>query len=584
MTATLPCQDVVPVRAIGDYRWQQYAEQVASGKIAACRWARLAAARFLADLGREDDLQYPFYFDEEEAGQGVDFFPIFLRHYQGDLEGEPIFLEPWEQFIVANIYGWKHKRTHLRRFRKVYISVARKNGKSILAVGVGLKGLLLDGEGGPRVVCAATKRAQARIVWDIAALTVEQNPELMREFGINISKSLNTTRISIVGTAADFIPLGQDSKTEDGHNIHVGIVDEYHEHPDDKMVGVIQTATGARSQPLLFIITTAGFDISSPAYEEEQYLKSVLEGAVTADDYFGIIYTLDEEDDYRDPAVWIKANPNLGVGKKAEQIDAMVREAEHKPGTRLQVLTKELNVWTQSLTTWIEWEVWKPNNSRRILEEELAGRPCWSALDCSMARDHTVLTHVFPPDSSTDRWMYLHRIWVPADDLGAKATQDHADYLQWLAEEWIEHPGETIDRMAVTERLREDLKRFNIRELSYDRYGDAQPIALDLEKEGLPVVMFPQSAKEFTAPTNEFERLVKSAAMEHGANPAMDYYVKCAHIWEGPNDTRKPVKRKPKDDTSRIDGVITSVMGTWRALIARDNGRSVYEERGMVSV
>jgi len=570
---------------IGEYQYREYVSQVVEGRLAACRWLRLACDRFMADLERSKLETCPFFFDEEEAQSACDFFPLFLRHYQGDLAGTPLFLEPWEQFLIANIYGWKTKSDGTRRFRKVYISVARKNGKSAIAVGIGIKGLLLDGEGGPRVVCAATKRAQARIVWDIAALTLEQNPELISEFGINISKSLNTTKISLVGTAADFIPLGQDSKTEDGHNIHVGIIDEYHEHPDDKMAGVIRTAMGARSQPLLFIITTAGFDIQSPAYDEERYLGRVLEGAVRDDAYFGVVYTLDEGDDWRDPKNWIKANPNLGVGKRIEQIETMIKEAEHKPATKLQVLTKELNVWTQSLTTWLAWDKWQRNNNTRVDEQGLIGRPCYAALDCSMTRDHTVVTYCFPPNDPKEKWQYIHRIWVPAEDLSEKGKQDNADYPRWLSEGWIDWPGPAVLRDAVERQIQEDRTYFEIMELSYDRYGDGAPIALNLEADGLPVVMFPQGAKDFTAPTNEFERLVLSAEMSHGASPAMDYYVQCAHLYIGPNDTRKPVKRKRGDDTSRIDGVITSIMATWRALLSLgDSKKSVYEERGVLSI
>lgn len=578
---TTAIDQVKPVREVGVYLWDDYAASVRSGEVTACKWIRLAADRHVRDLARQSDDAFTYWFDEDEAKMAVDFFPLFLRHYQGELAGEPLYLEPWEQFIVASIYGWKRKADGLRRFRKVYISVGRKNGKSALAVGIGIKGLLLDGEGGPRVVCAATKRSQARIVWDIAALTIEQNPELVREFGVNITKSINATRISQVGTAADFIPLGQDSKTEDGHNIHVGIVDEYHEHPDDKMVGVIRTAMGARPQPLLFIITTAGFDIQSPAYEEEQYLKRVLEGVVVDDSYFGLIYTLDEGDDWKDPSVWIKPNPNLGVGKHVEQIQGLMAEAEHRPATRQQVLTKELNVWTQGLSIWLDWKVWKANNSAPIDEASLYNRKCWAALDCSMSRDHTVVTYAFPPDHNIGKWTMLHRIWVPADDLSEKSVQDNADYERWLMEGWIDYPGPTINRDWVTEKIRADLDLFDIRELAYDRYGDGQPIALDLEADGLPIVMFPQSAKEFTAPTNEFERLALNGQMEHGANPVMDYYVLCTHIWEGPNDQRKPVKHRRGDDTSRIDGVITSTMASWRAQISEDIGPSVYESRGL---
>jgi phage terminase large subunit-like protein len=570
---------------IGEYRWDEYIDDVLSGCLVACRWLRLAVQRHRADMAKAKSKDWPYFFDEEEAKMACDFFPLFLRHYQGDLAGSPLYLEPWEQFLIASIYGWKNKADGFRRFRKVYVSVARKNGKSAIAVGIGIKGLVLDNEGGPRVVCAATKRAQARIVWDIAALTIEQNHELMREFGVNISKSLNTTKISLVGTAADFIPLGQDSKTEDGHNIHVGIIDEYHEHPDDKMVGVIRTAMGARSQPLLFIITTAGFDIQSPAFDEERYLGRILEGAVKDESYFGVIYTLDEGDDWRNPAVWIKSNPNLGVGKKVEQIKTMVKEAEHKPATKLQVLTKELNVWTQSLTTWLDWTVWQRNNRNAINLDDLRGRPCFAALDCSMTRDHTVATYAFPPLEAGEHWKYLHRIWVPGEDLGEKGKQDNADYLRWLSEGWIEWPGQTVIRDAVEAQIREDMQLFDFRELAYDKYGDGAPIALNLEADGLPTVMFPQGAKDFTAPTNEFERLVLEGQMEHGANPVLDYYAQNSHLYVGPNDTRKPVKRKRGDDTSRIDGIITSIMATWRGLISDIAAtRSVYEDRGVLSV
>jgi len=569
--------EVKPVRAVGDYRYEKYADDGISGRTVACKWVRLAAERFYKDIARQDEKDSAFYFDDADAQLAVDFFPMFLRHHQGDLTGEPLFLEPWEQFIIANLFGWKRKKDNLRRFRKAYVSVARKNGKSAIAGGIGIKGLLLDGEGGPRIVCAATKRAQARIVWDSVAATLEQNPELMHEFGINISKSVNATRISLSTGLADFIPLGQDSN----HNVHMGIIDEYHEHPDDKMLGVIQTAMGSRSQPLLFVITTAGFDIQSPAYDEERYLQGILEGAVSDDSYFGIIYTLDDGDDWRDPDVWIKSNPNLGVGKHVEQIQNMITEAEHKPATKLQVITKELNVWTQSLSSWLDFQTWKKCNSGSIVEDDLIGKPCYAALDCSMSRDHTVVTYAFPPEEPSDSWEYLHRIWVPGENLQEKSSQDGAAYLDWLTAGIIDHPGETINRTEVEDQIREDLQKFNVRELAYDRYGDGQPIALSLEESGLPVVMFPQSAKEFTAPTNEFERLVLSGGMEHGSNPVMDYYVQSAHIYNGPNDTRKPVKHKQGDDTSRIDGVITSIMATWRALIRQDQGPSVYEERGL---
>lgn len=567
---------MIPVREVGDYRYHQYASDVLSGRQVACRWVQLAVDRFRGDLAKKSNNDYPYWFDEEAADLAVDFFPVFLRHYQGDLAGTPLYLEPWEQFIVANIYGWKRKADGLRRFRKAYISVARKNGKSALAVGIGLKGLLLDGEGGPRVVCAATKRAQARIIWDIAALTIEQNPELVKQFGVNIAKSINATRISIVGTAADFIPLGQDSKTEDGHNIHVGIVDEYHEHPDDNMVGVIRTAMGARSQPLLFIITTAGFDIQSPAFEEEEYLQHILDGTIEDDSYFGLVYTLDEGDRWWDQDVWIKSNPNLDVGKFREQISDLVKEAGHRPSVLQHLKVKELNIWTQTAEIWIQHTDWDQVCNPFEVPEHT---PFWVGVDLSRTIDTTSYARCYLIDGA----FHLDvSVFLPEHDIEDREQRERVPWREWAIAGYVTlTPGRTVDYDYIQTQVLEDAKLHDMRELAYDPYNSSQFVS-NLEKEGLEdkLVEFSQSWKFISPAAKEFETKVLNKRICVRPNPCIAWMIGCTEVKTDANGNIRPVKPTTAKTTKHIDGVIAMIMALDRAVRHQDD-ESVYEHRGV---
>lgn len=579
--------DIVPVSEIGDYRYYSYVDDIISRKIPSCDWVYYACQRFLNDLDREEDEDFPYYFDESLANLAVDFFPVFLRHHQGEWTGDPLYLEPWEQFIIANIYGWKRKSDNIRRFLTAYVSVGRKNGKTAIAGGIGLKGMVADAEEGARIVCAATKRKQARLVWDSVVLTLEQNPELMREANIKINKGENTTKIYQPGTASDFVPLGQDSNTEDGHNIHVGIIDEYHEHPNSNMKGVIQHGMSARRQPLLFTITTAGFDTRSPAYQEERYIKSLLDGTVENDRYFAIIYTLDDNDDWRDSNNWIKSNPNLGVSKKFENMENLALGAETKGDDKNQFLTKDLNVWTQATATWIDSKLFFDNNNGEVNEDELEGRVCYGGLDYASTIDYTWLTWVFPPVKEGERWKYLHRVWVPGDLL-EKSRTDRAPYPQWKTAEIIfDTQNGTIDASFVERQIREDYEKFSVQELAYDKYGEAKLIAQNLEKDGLPTVDFPQGIRHMSPAAKEWARMISNKEQEHGKHPVIDLCVKNTHVYVDANDNIKPMKEKKGDPTRHIDGVISSIMATWRAKVNdgdNDNGVSVYEDRGILSI
>src|SRR5512139_1249755 len=289
---------------------EQYIDDVVAGRVVACHWVQAACQRHVDDLkhGAERGL----HFDREAAEHVLKFFTI-LKHSKGEWAGRPLVLEPWQQFLIWTLFGWK-RADGTRRFRTAYIEVARKNGKSTIGAGVGLYLLAADGEPGAEIYSAATKRDQARITHLEAVRMVKASPMLR--------KRIRTFRdnLNIEGTASKFEPLGADADTLDGLNIHGAIIDEIHAHKTREVWDKLDTGTGARRQPLMFGITTAGYDRQSLCWTLNEYSKKVLDGVIEDDTFFALIYTLDDGDDWQDETTWIKANPNLKVSKKNDDL------------------------------------------------------------------------------------------------------------------------------------------------------------------------------------------------------------------------------------------------------------------------
>jgi len=320
-----------------EYLYANYTEDVLSGKIVACRWVKLAVRRHLDDLGRADTPGFPYHFDTAAAERAIDFIQS-LSHTKGEwaLTGPKksnlIRLEAWEQFIVAQIHGWRRSDGN-RRFTHAYIEVARKNGKTTLGAGLGNYAFFADRpqEAGPEVYFAATKQEQAAIAWREAKAQIVKCPALARRAKVYVSKQVI---VRPDDEAARMRPLGRDSDTEDGLNPSFALIDEYHAHPDASLLNVIASGMGSRSQPLIFIITTAGFDKAGPCFTvEHENAEKILEGSLTPriENFFAIIFTIDAGDEWTDPAVWVKANPNLDVSVKPEFIAERVKEALASP-------------------------------------------------------------------------------------------------------------------------------------------------------------------------------------------------------------------------------------------------------------
>ena len=393
-------------RATQDDPVTAYARAVTEGRVLANRLLRLACERHLEDLSSAT--ARGLRFDSAAARHAIEFFG-FLRHSKGEWAGQTFELAPWQAFVVGCLFGWQ-RSDGLRRFRTAYCAVPRKNGKSTLSAGIGLYLLVADGEQGAEVYSAATTRDQARIVFDEAKRMVASSPALKRRVGILINN------LHVAASAARFMPLSSDASSMDGLNVHGAIIDELHAHRTRHVVDVLETATGARRQPLLFEITTAGYDRHSICFEHHDYSIKVLESVLQDDSWFAFIAAADEGDDWTDPAVWRKANPNFGLSVKEDDLARKAEKAIALPGAQNAFRRMHLNEWTEQAERWIDMAAWDACDAPVDLEL-LRGRPCFGGLDLSTTTDVTALAWVFPPDHDDDLWRVLSRYFVPAENL-----------------------------------------------------------------------------------------------------------------------------------------------------------------------
>lgn len=556
---------------MSEHGWGQYVEQVLSGQIVAGKWAREACERHVRDLqaGEARGLR----FDEPAAERAVQFFS-FLKHSKGEWAGQPLHLELWQQFVVAMLFGWK-RADGTRRFRTSYLEVARKNGKSTLAAGIGLLLMVADGEPGAEVYTAATKRDQARITHSEATRMVKASPFLRRK--IKVFKD----NLNIEGTASKFEPLGRDSDSMDGLNVHGAIVDEVHAHKTRDVWDVLETATGSRRQPLMFAITTAGFDRQSLCFQLHEFAEKVLDQVVEDDSFFGIIYALDAEDDWEDEACWQKANPNLGISKKWDDMRRKAARAKEMPAAQNAFKRLELDVWTQAETKWVNLDHWKLCG-KMVDAAGLRGRTCYGGLDLSSTTDISALILCFPPETEEDDYQLLCRFWVPEDSMRERSRKDRVPYDVWVRQGYITAtPGNVIDYDYILAQIEEDAQAYDLRELAFDRWGATKIQSKLMELYGEEfLVQFGQGFASMSAPMKELERLLLSHLLAHGNNPVLTWMADNLVSRQDPAGNIKPDKARSRE---RIDGMTGTIMALDRALRHQDN-RSVYDERGILTL
>lgn len=555
------------MKADKKYPAEIYAEQVRSGDILVCEYVRLAVERYYTDLDRA--LDKGWYFDKKAALRAIHFIEK-LKHTKGEWAGQRFRLEPWQQFVLWNIFGWKNADGS-RRFRYAYIEIARKNGKTALSAGVGLYMLFADGESRPEVYSAATVKDQAKICFSDAVEIVKAT---------DLKNYLTPYRNSIVyelkgGTMK---PLSSDYGTHDGLNPSCGIIDEFHAHKDSGMFDVIKSAFGARRQPLMFIITTAGFNKSGACYAYRENVIKVLRGMNEDDSLFGIIYTLDDKSEWDDPKMWIKANPNLGVSLSADYLADQVKDAKNRPEAVRNVMTKNVNLWVDAERTWILDDVWMKCIGT-IDPADLKGCACWGGLDLSNVSDITAYVLLF---HENDRFQLLPHFWIPEEKMLEKIRKENINYDKWAAGGYVTvTPGNVIDYDFVKADILRIVADYDLRTSAYDRWNASQTI-IDLQNEGMECNPFGQGYGSMSAPTKEFEKLVLTEKIEHFGNPVMRWMLASTLVKTDPAGNIKPDKEK---STQKIDGIVAAIMalGEWMTAQANDESNP-YESRGLLTL
>jgi len=418
-----------------------------------------------------------------------------------------------------------------------------------------------------------TKRDQARLSHAEATRMAKASAPIRQM--VRIFKD----NIHIPDTASKFEPLGADSDTMDGLNVHAALVDEVHAHKTRDTWDVLETGTGARRQPLMFAITTAGFDRQSLCWQLHEYTEKVLDGIIQDDTFFGVIYGIDEEDDWRDERTWIKANPNLGISKKLDDLQRKAQRAGEMPSALNAFLRLELDVWTQSETKWMNMEHWR-QCGQAVDAAGLRGRVCYAGLDLSSTTDITALLLVFPAEVDDDLVQVLCRFWIPEESMHERVHRDRVPYDVWVRQGYITAtPGNVVDYAYVLAQIDEDMQAYGLDEIAFDRWG-ATKIQTDLTELGGPdfMVQFGQGFASMSGPMKELEKLVLQHRLAHGNNPVLTWMADNLVAREDPAGNIKPDKEKSRE---KIDGMVALIMGLDRALRHTGGGRSIYEDRGL---
>lgn len=544
-----------------------YAEAVAAGHVPVGKLVKLACERHLRDL--EHGAERGIWFDEDAASRAIEFCS-FLKHSKGEWAGRSFVLEPWQEFVVGSLFGWK-RADETRRFRRAYLSVARKNGKTQLAAAVGLYLAFFDNEPGAEVYAAATKRDQAKICWSEAQRMVRGTAALnsrIKSFVNNLHSEKTNSK---------FEPLSADYNSLDGLNAHGSIIDEYHAHPNGALADVLESSTGARRQPLMLYTTTAGINNESACRDLDQDMQRILEGLADDDSAFAYIARIDEQDAWDDPTAWPKANPNLGVSVKLESLEEQCARAQRMPREQNEFRRKRCNQWTEQAERWLDLAAWDACNQTPKHEP---GQTCYVGLDLSSTTDLTAAVIVFPPATRDGDWNIECRFWIPSENIVEKEQRDRVPYSVWVEQGFITTTEGNITDYDV---LRDDLrllgKTYQVAEIPYDPWNATQ-LATQLESDGARVVPMSQGYASMSEPSKFLESLILSGRLRHGGNPVLRWMAANVTIMDGPNDSIRPTKAK---STGRIDGIVALIMGIGRATLEKGPTQSVYERRGLLT-
>lgn len=553
-----------------------YCDQVLSRRIPAGEFHFKACQR--ARQMWDGQHAYGVYFNEAAAQRVLDVPHMAeIKHLKGPLAGKVIELEAWQIFLISQIYGWKRRSDDMRVFRTVYIEVPRKNGKSTLCSVLGVYHLIFDGEASAEVYSAATSRDQARIVFDDARAMVERSPRLA-----SILKT-NRMNISHQKSNSKFEPLSADAGTLEGKNPSASIIDELHVHKTPEVYDVLDVAAGARAQPLLFSITTAGTNRQGICYQKRDYLTKILDGHVEDNTFFGIIFHIDKGDDWRDRKSWIKANPNYGVSVFPDDLERLCKQAQEQPSAETNFRTKRLNEWRNATEAWIssvDWEGCQGEYERPPIED-WAHQDCYIGLDLASVSDFACMSLLFPvwDDEIDDMLVYQYiQSYLPEETVYEKAGALGAQYRDWVNKGYVKAtPGNVTDLSYIKQDVLQAMENYTVREIAYDPYG-ANELSASLIDEGAPMVKMSQSIMSMSDPSKELEKAIKGRTLVPGDDPVMSWMISNCVVYTDPNDN---IKVRKEHDANKVDGVIATIMALGRLKVNGGAAPNPYNTRGI---
>jgi phage terminase large subunit-like protein len=544
-----------------------YAEKVEGGAIAASHHAKAACVRFLNDLDvwRRGDGQWEF---REDLAARAMLFAGTMPNIKGPLAGRPIELMPWQLFAYANIFGWVERGTETRRFRQGIIFVPKGNGKTTISAPLALYLTFGEGEGGAEGYAAAVSRDQARILFDTAQNMARRSTDLRREWGVGVL----TNTIFQERTASKFIPISSDAKALDGLNVHCAVCDEIGSHRTSEVYDALLTATGKRSQPFLLSISTATGNAAGIGKQLWDYLMRVLSQGTQDDRVFGIIYSIDDDDDPWDEATWVKANPGWGVSVQPDAIRAIMRQARNNPAQEAAAKTRHLNMWVGADESLFSTSAWGAC-AKPIRIDEYRDRPCHLAFDGASKTDLAALVAIFPEG---DHYTIFCRCYL---NEAAVLEARNPSYPGWANDgHLVITPGNETDYATIEADILEWCRMFRVRSFAYDPWASTY-LAQRLAEARVPIVEFRSTTQNFSEPTKELDAAMRAGRITHDGNGPLNW---CIGNVVGHYDARANVyPRRPRPE-NKIDCAIATIMGIARCMT--DEGPSVYTTRGFLSV
>ena len=513
------------------------------------------------------------HYDKKKADRAVTFIEN-LCHTKGKWAGTPFWLLPWQEQLIRDIFGIV-KPDGNRQFRTAFVEICKKVGKSELAAAVALYLLYADNEPSAEVYGAAADRQQASIVFDVAKQMVEMSPALMKR-----SKLMGATkRIVNYSNAGYYQVLSAEVGGKHGFSVSGLVFDEIHTQPNRQLYDVLtKGSSDARQNPLHFIITTAGNDRHSIAYELHTKAVDILEGRRVDPTFYPVVYGLKDDEDWEDEENWYKVNPSLGYIVDIERLRDAYREAKQNPADEVTFKWLRCNMWVSSTVAWIPDAIYMRGNES-IEAASLEGRDCYAGLDLSSTGDITALVLIFPPRDENEKYVLLPYFWIPEETIPRRVKANSVPYDIWEKQGYIlSTEGNVIHYDFIEKFIMYLSEKYHILEIAVDRWNATQMIQ-NLEGEGFTIVPFGQGFSSMSAPTKEFYRLLMDGRIIHGGNPVLRWMAGNVVIDTDPAGNIKVTKAKSKE---KIDGIVAAIMALDRCIRQEGQSGSVYDERGLL--